>query len=68
MPKILSVALQAIVLIAAVVCAAVLLAYPTMWAINAVFTSQVLLVVFGVAQLTFTKSLWLTVCTLRDSV
>jgi hypothetical protein len=36
-----------------------LLAYPTMWMVNYLFTPATLLSLFGFAQLTFWKAFWL---------
>lgn len=40
-----------------------LMAYPTMWIVNYLFTSSVISSLFGVAQLTFWKALWLNYIT-----
>jgi hypothetical protein len=40
-----------------------LMAYPTMWIVNYLFTSSVISGLFGVAQLTFWKALWLNYIT-----
>jgi hypothetical protein len=40
-----------------------LMAYPTMWVVNYLFTSSVISGLFGVAQLTFWKALWLNYIT-----
>jgi hypothetical protein len=42
---------------------ALLMAYPTMWIVNYLFTSSVISGLFGVAQLTFWKALWLNYIT-----
>ena len=42
--------------IALIVLVSLLLVYPVMWGINYLFTSQVLLALFGVAKMTFWKT------------
>ena len=42
---------------------ALVLAYPTLWCVNYMFTPGVLMAAFGVPALTFWKALWLnTLC------
>ena len=36
-----------------------LMAYPTLWMVNYLFTSSVILSLFGAVQLTFWKAFWL---------
>jgi hypothetical protein len=37
---------------------AVLMAYPTKWVVNYLFTPSVLMNLFGIPQLTATKAIW----------
>jgi hypothetical protein len=50
-------------ILAALVVIGLLLTYPLMWAINYVFTTSVLLAVFGVPQITFWKTFLLSFVT-----
>ena len=47
--------------LALIVGLALLFAFPLMWAINYVFTSSVLLALFGVPQITFWKTVALSI-------
>jgi hypothetical protein len=61
--KILAYIIGAIGVIALLVGLALLTAYPLMWAINYTFTSSVLLALFGVPQITFWKTVLLSIVT-----
>jgi hypothetical protein len=50
-------------IIALIVGLALLFAFPLMWLINYVFTSSVLLALFGVPQITFWKTVALSITT-----
>ena len=53
----------AIGLVAVIVGLSLLLAFPIMWLINYTFTTSVLLALFGVPQITFWKTVVLSVVT-----
>jgi hypothetical protein len=48
-----------VLVLALVVGFSLLLAWPTLWLVNYLFTSQVLLTLFGIPALTFWKAFWL---------
>ena len=55
--------MKTIAYIALIIGLALLFAFPLMWAINYVFASSVLLALFGVPQITFWKTVVLSIIT-----
>lgn len=49
-----------VVVFVGIVCGySILFAYPTMWVVNYLFTPNTIISLFGIAQLTLWKALWL---------
>jgi hypothetical protein len=63
MEKFLAAVGAAVFAVAFVAGISLLMAYPTMWIVNYLFTSSVISGLFGVTQLTFWKALWLNYIT-----